>query len=273
VLTCVMAANTFVANWNSRRAKLNTNINSNLRQYRVAGSTANVDRSAIWALTQPRGFFLARVAGWCLSQLFFICCSQVTVDIASFCESLRAVRSHNGSTCIVLAPTHRSFFDFLLLSYVFFCIPELQIDIPFIVAADDFEELPLLGFLARSLKSFYISREKSKFDPDLASKLSLLSKRTDGSEFYVEVFIEGKRSRDRRFERPKTGILRCLHKTERNMVIVPIAISYERLPEQESLASEAEGGRAKGYCLASLVAWLYVSYEAPNSLSHSLILS
>lgn len=268
VLTCVMSANMFVTNSNLLTTKQEVGVDTNLHQYPVAGSAVNVDRSMTWVLTQPRGFFLARVAAWCLSHLFFVCFSEVTVDIPSFSESLRMIKKYEGPKCIVLAPTHRSLFDFLLLSYVFFCIPELQIEVPFIVAADDFERLPLFGLLARFLKAFFISREKSKFDPLLADKLQTLSQQAEGNEFYVEVFIEGKRSRDRRFECPKTGILRCLHKQERRMIIIPIAISYERLPEQEILVAETEGSRSRGFNIFSLVWWLQVRENISSFLYH-----
>ncbi|CAN0035385.1 unnamed protein product, partial [Hapterophycus canaliculatus] len=55
-----------------------------------------------------------------------------------------------------------------------------------------------------------------------------------------EVFVEGTRSRDRRFLAPKTGLIRALQGAREGATLwlVPVSISYERVPEQETLAEE-----------------------------------
>merc|ERR1712154_397052 len=65
-------------------------------------------------------------------------------------------------TNIILAPTHRSLLDFLVLSYMTFALPELQIDIPKIAAADDFSRLPVFGWLSYFAGAFFIVRGKNK---------------------------------------------------------------------------------------------------------------
>jgi 1-acyl-sn-glycerol-3-phosphate acyltransferase len=109
---------------------------------------------------------------------------------------------------IILAPNHRSFFDFILISYICFSLPELNIEIPFIAAADDFEHLPVFGWLAAKTNAFFLRRGRGKADPCLAETLDALKKDNGDQGVCIEVFIEGSRSRDRRFLRPKTGMLR-----------------------------------------------------------------
>ncbi|CAM9318219.1 unnamed protein product [Ectocarpus sp. 12 AP-2014] len=56
----------------------------------------------------------------------------------------------------------------------------------------------------------------------------------------LEVFVEGTRSRDRRFLAPKTGLIRALQGAREGATLwlVPVSISYERVPEQGTLAEE-----------------------------------
>eukprot|EP00752_Nemacystus_decipiens_P003513 g3241.t2 len=71
----------------------------------------------------------------------------------------------------------------------------------------------------------------------------------------LEVFVEGTRSRDRRFLAPKTGLIRALQGAREGATLwlVPVSISYERVPEQATLAEdllaarELEGSKAGGH--------------------------
>jgi 1-acyl-sn-glycerol-3-phosphate acyltransferase len=260
MLSCVLAASKFVEQAKEKKKSIDPSQKpSNITRYQVAGPWANEDRSIFWALSQPRGSFIVRFAGWVLSKVFYSCCSEVTIDLLSFSQVAEVTKAKGGPR-VILAPTHRSYFDFLLVSYVFFCVPEIQMEIPFIVAADDFEHLPFLGTMARLLRAIFVSRKKTNVDPKLKEKLNNIEKRANGSGFSVEVFIEGTRSRDRRFVKPKTGVLKCLQQNGGGSTVVPIAISYERLPEQSILCSEADGEVGKGMSVHGLMCWLCVSF-------------
>jgi 1-acyl-sn-glycerol-3-phosphate acyltransferase/nucleoside-diphosphate-sugar epimerase/acyl-CoA-binding protein len=269
LLSCVAAAHFFVARLNKR----------NRRQYPldhepheaagmaflpIGGSMHhNVPSGLWWALTQPKGNFLVRVAGWILAKVLRACYSEVTVDVMSFAATHR-VKDATGSACVILAPTHRSFFDFLLLSYVSFCVPELQIRIPCIAAADEFERLPIVGWLLQFLGAFFVRRGRMLVDPCLVGKINSIKKESSSLDTVFEVFIEGTRSRDRRFVKPKTGVLRCLREGGGSYVIVPISISYERIAEQEELVKEASGGKIAGLNVGTMVLWLVVSVSIRN---------
>jgi glycerol-3-phosphate O-acyltransferase len=145
------------------------------------------------------------------------------------------------------------------LSYVFFALPELQMDIPFIIAADEFEHLPLIGWVARLLRAVYIQRGKGYVDPTLTTKLACMKEKelsVVGSG--LEVFLEGKRSRDRRFVNPKTGFLKSLKHSGGKHVIIPITINYEGLPEQRELSEEAAGTHRRTLKINGLFGWLKV---------------
>lgn len=266
VISCVAAAHFFVSRALARHNRLNRlqhplyDEPRQVMSFLPVGGFMHHDKSPSlwWALTQPQGNFLIRVTGWMLAVVLRACYSEVTVDVISFAATLRA-KDATSSTCLILAPTHRSFFDFLLLSYVSFCIPELQIRIPCIVAADEFARLPVIGWLLQFLGAFFVRRGRMAIDPCLAATISSIKSVSSFSDRAIEVFIEGTRSRDRRFVKPKTGVLRCLREAGGNYVVVPITISYDRIAEQESLVKEASGGTGTSLNVGAMLSWLLVS--------------
>ncbi len=231
----------------------------------VAGSEQfSCIQAWFWAFTQPKGSIAIRVAGALLNTILCSIFSGVIVDMGSICDVLRGLKK-DQNTRIVLAPTHRSFFDFLLMSYVCFALPELGIDLPFIVAADNFERLPVLGIMAKLLGAVFVKRYRGRIDPSLEASLNELP-----ASSVLEVFIEGTRSRDRRFVRPKTGVLRCLSTNSQNCCIIPITISYETIPEQFSLVEDIRKTSPNELSTQGLFSWAYVSGFAPcGNLSSS----
>jgi 1-acyl-sn-glycerol-3-phosphate acyltransferase len=216
-----------------------------------------------WAFTQPKGSIAIRAVAALLNTLLCSIFSSVIVDLGSICDVLRDLKK-TQNTRIILAPTHRSFFDFLLLSYVCFALPELGVDVPFIVSADSFERLPVLGIVAKLLGAVFVRRNRGRIDPSLEASLNELP-----ASSVIEVFIEGTRSRDRRFVRPKTGVLRCLSAKSQNYCIIPITISYERIPEQCSLVEEIRNASPNDLSTQGLFSWAYVSVVACGNVSSS----
>lgn len=269
VFSCGVAAHRFLS---ATRTKTNENISSSCRRaipgdqpslstVMVGGRACHVGSSDFWwAFSQPKGGYLIRFMAFLFIKILRAVCSVVTVDVTSFRGVLSSIKSQQSRRVfLVLAPTHRSFFDFILLSYVFFALPELQIDIPFIVAADDFERLPVIGWLARLLQAFYVHRGRGYEDPRLTTSLTLMKERnltTDGA--CLEVFLEGTRSRDRRFVEPKTGFLKSLKQSGGEHMFIPITINYETLPEQSFMSDEASGTYRGGLRLSGMIGWLKV---------------
>ncbi|CAN0529177.1 unnamed protein product, partial [Ectocarpus sp. 8 AP-2014] len=119
-----------------------------------------------------------------------------------------------GKVVVVLLPTHRSYLDFVLVSL--FCasmrsFPGLSwLRVPKVAAADGpfGKEGTPLRWLMGKLGAFFIRRgHNSEPHSDLRRRLEALQER--GLET-LEVFVEGTRSRDRRFLAPKTGLIRAL---------------------------------------------------------------
>jgi 1-acyl-sn-glycerol-3-phosphate acyltransferase len=152
---------------------------------------------------------------------------------------------------IVLAPTHKSYVDFCLISYLF---GQKGLPLPYIAAGENMDIFPL-NFIFRNSGAFFIRREVSVdhlyFAVLMAFQRFLL--RTGRLQ---EFFIEGARSRDGRVMPAKYGYLTLLleneaqnlHQNEsrsKPLAILPISISYERLLEEGAFLGELKGKRKK----------------------------
>jgi nucleoside-diphosphate-sugar epimerase len=201
-----------------------------------------------FALRQPEGTALLRTAGWLITKVLRRSCDLVTFDLESFERARRAVPE---GTRMVLAPSHRSYLDFVLCSYLCFARPDLGIAIPHVAAAVEFSRIPLLGRIFRSLRAFYLERGIGREDKNLTSQVQALV----AAGHVLEFFIEGKRSRTRRFLEPKRGFLRSLQATGERFAILPIAFSYDRVPEEATFLRELSGEEKPSMTLSGLLGW------------------
>ncbi len=202
-----------------------------------------------WVLRQPNGDALLRTAAYIVTKLLRRCCERVTVDLTSF-ET--ALESTSDDHLLVIAPSHRSYLDFVLCSYLFFARPDLGIPVPHIAAAEEFSRILVLGRLLKHFRAFYVKRGQGREDKNLTRQIHELA----ASGATLEFFIEGTRSRSRRFLPPRRGLLRSLQATARPCTLLPLAISYDRVPEERALARELRGGPKPGMQLSSLLIWI-----------------
>jgi glycerol-3-phosphate O-acyltransferase len=142
---------------------------------------------------------------------------------------------------LVLVPSHRSYFDFLIVSWLFYrnhLVP------PHIAARENMGFGPF-GFLFRRAGAFFLRRS---FDDPLYKEVfrryvAYLVK----EGFTQEFFIEGGRSRTGKTLVPRLGMLSWdveafLAGNRRDLFLVPITINYERLVEEGAMVDELEGG-------------------------------
>ena len=203
---------------------------------------------ARWAFRQPHGSTPIRLAAWLVTKVLRRTVDRVTVDLPSF-ESARQAAPEGSA--LVIAASHRSYLDFVLCSYLFFARPDLGIPIPYVAAASEFGRIPVLGRLLDALQAFYVARGPRRENRELMARVCSMIQagRT------IEFFIEGMRSRTREFLAPKRGLLRCLQATGRACCVLPVAISYDRVPEEGDFARELAGEPKPEMRLRGLVRW------------------
>lgn len=206
-------------------------------------------RDLSWAWSRPKGNWAIRSSAYMVKKGLRKCIDRVTFDRPSF---ERAVGQIDSNHLIVVVPSHRSYMDFVLCSYLFFSHPELNIAIPHIAADSEFGRLPILGWLFKQTHAFYIKRGQGREDPELTQSIRELAAGSQTLEF----FIEGTRSRSRQFLRPKRGLMRSLQSTKFPCTVLPISISYDLVPEAQAFIRELGGGPKPKMRLGPFLKWL-----------------
>jgi alcohol-forming fatty acyl-CoA reductase len=212
-----------------------------------------------WVRQQPQGSPIIRSGAWIVTKLLRRCYESITVDLHSFEPAQRAVAA---GARVVIVPTHRSYFDFVLCSYLFFARPDLGIQIPYIAAAAEFGRIPILGRILHSLHAFYVARGPRKENKELVRRVAALV----NDDKTLEFFVEGMRSRSREFLPPKRGLLRCLQDTGGTYVLLPVAITYDRVAEEASFARELAGLPKPEMQLSALLKWAARAYRGEIDL-------
>jgi glycerol-3-phosphate O-acyltransferase len=192
---------------------------------------------------------------------------------------LDKVADHAKRHPLVLVPSHRSYFDFLVLSWLFYrnhLVP------PHIAARENMGFGPF-GFIFRRAGAFFLRR--SFEDPLYKEVLRRYVEYLVREGFTQEFFIEGGRSRTGKMLAPRLGMLAWdvdafLAGARRDLFFVPIAITYERLVEEGAMVNELEGGRKQRESMLGLVrarkvlrrrfGSVYVNFAEPISLVNAL---
>ncbi|WP_434386969.1 SDR family oxidoreductase [Melittangium boletus] len=219
-------------------------------QVTLAGKAHDDARSDVeWLQERPHGTWAIRTLGIALRKALRRCTSRITFDRTSF---ERAVDAAPADTLFILAPSHRSYLDFLLSSYLCFQHPELGIPVPHIAAAEEFSRIPFVGHVLQQAQAFYLKRGVGKESTELNQTLGdIISRRAS-----VMFFVEGQRSRSRHVLAPKRGLLRGLQQTNQVFTVLPLSISYDRVPEEPALERELSGGGRPRMSLRALLTWL-----------------
>jgi glycerol-3-phosphate O-acyltransferase len=153
---------------------------------------------------------------------------------------------------VVLVPSHRSYFDFIILSLMFYAEHLIP---PHIAARENMAFGPF-GFLWRRAGAFFLRR--SFDDPLYKAVFRAYVSYLIRAGFTQEFFIEGTRSRTGRTLAPRLGMLAWnleafLASGRRDLFFVPIAITYERLVEEGAMLGELEGGEKTQESMLGLV--------------------
>ncbi|MCW2949439.1 MAG: hypothetical protein JWN41_452, partial [Thermoleophilia bacterium] len=219
-------------------------------EIRIAGRRAPANGGDIAFVRRRRDAARpVRAAIWLVVKMLRLATDLVTFDLESFEAAHRAAPEHAR---VVLVPSHRSYLDFVLCSYICFARPDLKIDIPHIAAASEFARIPVLGRVFTRLNAFYVERGRGSEDSDLTARVHEHLRAGETLEF----FVEGQRSRSRRFLAPRRGFLRALQTSGETVQLLPIALSYDRVPEETSFVRELGGAEKSPMPLSGLLRWI-----------------
>jgi fatty acyl-CoA reductase len=186
-----------------------------------------------------------RFFGYTLQKLFSSMFERVDVneDVLKRIKHLQLARP---DIPILLIPTHRSYIDFLMLSYVLFAY---HIKVPFIVAGDEFKKIPGVNSILRNSGAFFMKRKlDTKNDSLYVAIFKAYFQQVIKDHKMVEFFVEGTRSRTGFTSANKNGLLSyALELVDNNevedMFIVPVSMTFERVMEAETFPTELLGGK------------------------------
>lgn len=102
----------------------------------------------------------------------------------------------------VYAPSHRSYLDFVLLSYILF---SYDMALPNIASGMDFYRMKIVGELLRKSGAFYMRRSFSNDQLYKEIFRAYVKTIVSHSDRAIEFFIEGTRSRSQKSLSPKYG--------------------------------------------------------------------
>ncbi len=153
---------------------------------------------------------------------------------------------------VIFLPSHRSHFDYLILSYALFTH---HLQVPVICAGDNLNFFPL-GTIFRRAGAFFI-RRSFRGDRLYSAVVDAYLRRLIMDGWSIEFFIEGGRSRTGKLLSPKLGMLSVVVsaalEVSRTVTFLPVSISYERLFEEKSYANELLGGEKKKEDVSSVL--------------------
>ncbi|XP_055640233.1 dihydroxyacetone phosphate acyltransferase [Toxorhynchites rutilus septentrionalis] len=204
-----------------------------------AAVTMNLVKNILNEIGLDESLPIIRTLGTILNFIF----SRILTGMHVNEEKLEKLKSRFGKQTVLYLPSHRSYGDFILMSYVSFCH---NIAIPGIAAGMDFYSMAFMGNILRNTGAFYMRRS---FGNDriywiiFKEYMRQLMRAYDSG---VEFFLEGTRSRSNKALTPKIGLLSMalepLFMGEvPDVLVVPVSVSYDRPLEEHLFVYELLG--------------------------------
>ncbi|KAI5616998.1 dihydroxyacetone phosphate acyltransferase [Silurus asotus] len=180
-----------------------------------------------------------RFFAFTLSKAFKALYRSVRVNEDGVQRLQQAIQEHP----VVLLPSHRSYMDFLMMSYLLFTY---DLALPVIAAGMDFMSMKFVGEMLRMSGAFFIRRSFGGDKLYWAVFSEYVKTMLRNGYAPLEFFLEGTRSRTAKSLTPKTGLLNIamepFFKGEVfDVNLVPVSISYERILEESLYARELLG--------------------------------
>ncbi|XP_023954941.2 dihydroxyacetone phosphate acyltransferase [Bicyclus anynana] len=175
--------------------------------------------------------------------VFLKICFMMKIGVFVNEAAVLKLKSTLGKNPVLFLPTHRSYADFCLTTYLCY---HYDITLPAVAAGMDFYSMAVVGQSMRETGAFYIRRTLVG-SPLYAATLRHYV-RTVVAKYGapVEFFLEGTRSRSNKSLPPKYGMLSMtlvpyFAREVSDVTVVPVNISYDRVMEQTLFAYEHLG--------------------------------
>ncbi|XP_033846789.1 dihydroxyacetone phosphate acyltransferase [Periophthalmus magnuspinnatus] len=180
-----------------------------------------------------------RFFAFALCKVFKTLFKSICVNEDGIQRLQQAIHEHP----VVLLPSHRSYMDFLLMSYILYTY---DIALPVIAAGMDFMGMKVVGEMLRMSGAFFIRRSFGGDKLYWAVFSEYVKTILKNGLAPVEFFLEGTRSRTSKSLTPKLGLLNIaidpfLKGEVFDISLVPVSISYERILEESLYAREMLG--------------------------------
>ncbi|XP_006146044.1 dihydroxyacetone phosphate acyltransferase isoform X2 [Tupaia chinensis] len=178
-----------------------------------------------------------RLFAFALSKIFKQIFSKVCVNEEGIQK--RAIQEHP----VVLLPSHRSYIDFLMLSFLLY---NYDLPVPVIAAGTDFLGMKMVGELLRMSGAFFMRRTFGGNKLYWAVFSEYVRTMLRNGYAPVEFFLEGTRSRSAKTLTPKFGLLNIVmepffKREVFDTYLVPISISYDKILEETLYVYELLG--------------------------------
>ncbi|XP_061259439.1 glycerol-3-phosphate acyltransferase 1, mitochondrial isoform X5 [Bos javanicus] len=177
---------------------------------------------------------MIRLTGWVLLKLFNSFFWNIQIHKGQL-EMVKAATEMNLP--LIFLPVHRSHIDYLLLTFILFCH---NIKAPYIASGNNLN-IPIFSTLIHKLGGFFIRRRLDE-TPD-GRKDILYRALLHGhivellrQQQFLEIFLEGTRSRSGKTSCARAGLLSVVvdtlsTNTIPDILIIPVGISYDRIIE------------------------------------------
>ncbi|XP_056284815.1 dihydroxyacetone phosphate acyltransferase isoform X2 [Pseudoliparis swirei] len=180
-----------------------------------------------------------RFFAFTLCKVFKSLFRSINVNEEGIQRLQQAIQEHP----VVLLPSHRSYMDFLLMSYLLYTY---DLTLPVIAAGMDFMGMKFVGEMLRMSGAFFIRRSFGGDQLYWAVFSEYVKTMLKNGFAPVEFFLEGTRSRTSKSLTPKLGLLNIamdpfLKGEVYDVSVVPVSISYERILEETLYARELLG--------------------------------
>lgn len=169
-------------------------------------------------------------------------------------EDIECIRAAMRDGSVVLAPCHKSHFDYVLMSWVMY---DHDLIVPHVIAGLNLAVWPV-SILLRGAGGFFIKRTLGD-DKLFPAVFSRYLRELLHQEYPVEFFIEGGRTRSGRLMTPKVGVLSMVLDAAsvrahgRDVTILPIALAYEQVAEEGAYARELGGEQKRPESMRELL--------------------